>query len=98
MTDWVYAQVMPAEELARLHHFAMKLRQPGGDVEFIITVREYASRNEAGMQFYAQADRPADFASAPYVPFGWGDTLLAALSECMRAIRKASPGATGTRA
>ena len=44
MTDWVYAQADPAEELAQLHFFSMKKRQPDGDIEFIITVREYAER------------------------------------------------------
>lgn len=86
MTDWVYAQSDPAEELAQLHFFSMKKRQPGGDVEFVITIKEYVERNEQFMKFYARADKPVNQKTAPFVPFGWGNTLLAALSECMKSI------------
>ena len=91
MSDWAYAQRDPAEELALLHHFAFKKRQPDGPdsyVEFVITVKEFASRNAAQMRFYAQADREVNQQTAPFRPFGWGDSLLAALTECMRAIRE----------
>jgi len=87
MTDWVYAQSDPAEELAQLHFFSMKKRQPGGEIEFIITVREYAERNQQAMKFFAQADKQVNQKTAPLTPFGWGPTLLAALGECMKAIR-----------
>ena len=88
MADWVYAQADPAEELAVLHFFSMKKRQPGGDVEFVITVREYVERNEQCMKFYAQADRQINQRVAPFTPFGWGETVLGALSECMETIRQ----------
>jgi len=86
MTDWVYAQSDPAEELAKLHFFSMKKCQPDGDIEFLITVREYVERNQQCMKFYARADKPVNQKTAPFIPFGWGNTLLAALSECMKAI------------
>jgi len=86
MAEWVYAQSDPAEELAQLHFFSMKKRQPGGDVEFVITVREYVERNQEGMKFYARADKQVNQKTAPFTPFGWGNTLLAALSECLKAI------------
>ena len=88
MAEWMYAQNDPAEELAELHSFSVKKRQPEGDVEFVITVKEFASRNALQMQFYAQADKEVNQRTAPFRPFGWGDSLLRALSECMEAIRQ----------
>ena len=88
MAEWMYAQSDPAEELAELHSFSCKKRRPEGDVEFVITVKEFASRNALQMQFYAQADKEVNQRTAPFRPFGWGDTLLRALSECMEAIRQ----------
>ena len=88
MADWVYAQMDPAEELAELHYFSFKKRQPDGDVEFVITVKEFAPRNELQMRFYAQADKEINQRTAAFRPFGWGDSLLRALSECMGAIRQ----------
>lgn len=88
MSDWTYAQRDPAEELAQLHYFSFKKRQPDGDVEFVITVKEFAARNVVQMRFYAQADKEVNQRSAPFRPFGWGDSLLAALVDCMRSIRE----------
>jgi hypothetical protein len=86
MTDWTYAQSDPSEELAQLHYFSMKAHRPSGDVEVVITVREYATRNQEGIRFFAQADRPVG--EGLHQPFGWGETLLGALTECMRAVRR----------
>ena len=83
MADWVYAQRDPAEELAQLYYFSFKKRQPEGEIEFVITVKEFASRNAAQMRFYAQADRQVNQSTAPFRPFGWGDSLLTALTECV---------------
>jgi hypothetical protein len=88
VADWEYAQKDPAEELAQLHYFSFKKRQPDGEVEFVITVKEYATRNALHMRFYAQADKELNQRTAPFRPFGWGDTLVMALTECMRAIRQ----------
>ena len=88
MAEWVYAQMDPAEELAQLHYFSFKKRQPEGEIEFVITVKEFASRNALQMRFYAQADKEVNQRTAPFRPFGWGDSLLRALSECMHAIRQ----------
>ena len=87
MADWHYAQVDPSEELAQLHLFSMKKREPHGDVEFVITVREYVTRNEQAMKFYATADTKVNQELRAFTPFGWGETLLGALSECMTVIR-----------
>jgi hypothetical protein len=88
VADWLYAQNDPAEELAQLHYFTFKKRQPEGEIEFVITVKEFASRNAVQMQFYAQADKEINQRTAPFRPFGWGDSLLIALSECIRSIRQ----------
>ena len=88
MADWVHAQRDAAEELAELRYFSFKKRQPDGEIEFVITVKEFAARNVANMRFYAQADREVNQATAPFRPFGWGDSLLDALTECIRSIRQ----------
>ena len=69
MADWVYAQTDPAEELAQLYYFSFKKRQPEGEIEFVITVKEFASRNAAQMRFYAQADKQVNQSTAPFRPF-----------------------------
>jgi hypothetical protein len=88
VAEWVYAQNDPAEELAQLHYFSFKKRQPEGEIEFLITVKEFAARNALQMRFYAQADKEVNQKATPFRPFGWGDSLLRALSECMDAIRQ----------
>jgi hypothetical protein len=88
MADWIYAQNDPDEELALLSSFSMKKQQPGGEVEFIITVREYVERNKQFMKFYAHADKQVNQKTGAITPFGWGETMLAALSECMAMIRR----------
>ena len=88
MADWVHAQKDPAEELAQLHYFSFKKHQPDGEIDFVITVKEFATRNVAQMRFYAQSDKEVNQRTAPFRPFGWGDSLLVALSECLRAIRQ----------
>lgn len=87
MTEWAYA-AEPSEELAQLHFFSLKKRQPDGDIEFTITVREYATRNEQLMRFFAQADKQTNQKTAPFTPTGWGETLLEALHECVKAIHR----------
>lgn len=88
MSDWTYAQMHPSEELARLHYFSFKNGQPEGDIEFVITVKEFATSNALHMRFYAQADKEVNQGIAPFRPFGWGDSLLTALRECTAAIRR----------
>jgi hypothetical protein len=96
MAEWTYAQKDPAEELALLHQFSFKKAQVGGDVVFTITVKEFAERNALQMRFFAQADREVNQDAAPFVPFGWGPTLLDALSECLKGVRQypCRPGAS----
>jgi len=88
MSDWVYAQCHKSDELAQLHYFSITMRQPGRDVEFVITVKEFAERNPQMMRFFACADKQTNQKTAPFTPCGWGETLLVALNECVRAIHR----------
>lgn len=88
MSESYFISAQPAEELARLHYYSIKKSQPGGEVEFLITVYEYAERNKQFMKFYARADKPINQKSAPFIPFGWGETLTLALGECVKEIRR----------
>lgn len=89
MAEWHYAQADRSEELAEFHFFSMKKRQPGGDVTFRITVREYATP-PAGqrLRFFAEADKPVNQKTAAILPSGWGDSLVKALGDCLRLIRQ----------
>jgi hypothetical protein len=88
MKEWAFAQTHPSEELAELHFYSMKKHQPEGEIEFIITVREYNTPAEPTMRFLAQADKHTNQNTAPFRPSGWGKTLLEALSECVRAVNR----------
>jgi len=43
---------------------------------------------DPAMRFLAQADKQTNQKTAPYTPMGWGSSLLQALAECMKGIRK----------
>lgn len=89
MAEWNYAQADPSEELALLQVFSMKKRQNGREILFRITVREFAVPPAGHRQrFFAEADKPLNQKTAAIVPCGWGDSVLAALSDCMRMIRQ----------
>src|SRR5689334_10592093 len=58
MKEWGFAQTNPNEELAQVHYFSMKKHQAsGGEIEFLITVKEYITPKEPTMHFFAQADK-----------------------------------------
>ena len=89
MNDWVYAQGHASEQLARLHYFSMlKQAQGGVEVEFTITVKEFATPKDGALVFFAQSDKQTNQGVAPYTPCGWGKTLLGALQECVREINR----------
>ena len=88
MAEWTYAESDPSEELCKLHQFAVKKRQTDGDVEFVITVREYISPPDPAMRFFAQTDKQTNQKTAPFTPCGWGPSLLQALAECIKAIHR----------
>jgi hypothetical protein len=88
MAEWEFAQVNPTDQLAKLHFFSMTKKQPGGDVEFRIVVKEFAQQSNPLGQFFAEADKQTNQSTAPFTPCGWGDTLLKALLECVRSIHR----------
>jgi hypothetical protein len=88
MKEWAFAQTHPSEELAQLSYFTVKKKQPTGDVEFLITVKEFVTPADPTMLFYATADKQTNQKTVPYTPVGWGRTLLEALADCVRAIHK----------
>jgi len=86
---WDYAPTNPSEELAEIHLFTMKKRQPEGEVAFQITVKEYAVPPVGQrVRFFAQADKLVNQKTAAFVPSGWGDSVLEALEGCLRLIRQ----------
>jgi hypothetical protein len=89
LAEWEYAQTDRSEELAELHVFTMKKHQPGGVVEFRITVKEYASPPLGQhLRFFAEADKKVNQKTAGFVPSGWGSSVLKALADCIRLIRQ----------
>jgi hypothetical protein len=88
MKEWGFAQTDASQELAQLHFFSIQKPYAGGQVEFVITVKEYITPREPTMIFFAQTDKETNQRTAPYRPCGWGKTLLEALSECVRAINR----------
>ena len=89
MADWQYAQSDRTDELAQITHYAMTKHDQGREIIFHITVREYVTP-PAGQhsRFFAEADKHVNQKTAAVLPFGWGDSLLKALSDCMRMIRQ----------
>jgi hypothetical protein len=88
MSDWKHVQRDPTEKLAKLHHFSVKKPHASGPVEMRITVWEFATPEVGDMQFFAQADTKLNQGTAPFQPCGWSSTLMGALSECLRNVRK----------
>jgi hypothetical protein len=86
MTDWLFAQTRPDQQLARLHHFSTKKHQDGREIEFLITVHEYLTPPDPTMKFFAVTDKQTNQRVSAYTPSGWGDTMLAALSQCLNEI------------
>jgi hypothetical protein len=88
MKEWGFAQTHAEQQLALLHHFSIMKQQAGGEIEFLITVKEFVTPQEPTMHFFAQADKETNQHTASYRPCGWGKTMLEALSECVRAINR----------
>jgi hypothetical protein len=88
MDEWEYAETDPAQRLSRLHIFTVIKSQSDKEIEFTITVHEYVSPPAAGMRFFAKADKQTNQHLVPYTPTAWGNDLLSALGDCIRAIEK----------
>ncbi len=88
MAEWTYVDTEAAEAFCQLQYFAIKKRQADGEVEFVITVREYVNPPDPAMKFFAQADKQTNQKTAPFTPVGWGQSMSAALHECVKSIRR----------
>jgi hypothetical protein len=66
----------------------MTKRQEGGKVKFTITVKEFLTPKDPAMGYFAQADKQTNQGVAVYTPVGWGQTLLAALAQCIREVER----------
>ena len=87
MADWMFANDSK-DEFAQLHFFSLKVPQGQQSIEFRITVHEFAKPNHMNMLFYAEADKQTNQRTVPFTPCGWGPTMLVALSECVKNIRR----------
>ncbi len=89
MSDWVYIQAEPGEQLMQLHHFSIVRPHSGGKVTFQIIIKEFAVPPPGQrLRFYAEADKPVNQKTAPFVPCGWGSSIFSALGDCVRLIRQ----------
>ena len=88
MEDWKFTQKDPSEELARLHFFSIRKKHASGHVEVRITVKEFAFAKTTDMKFLASADIELNQKTMPFQPCGWAETLMGALTECLRNLRK----------
>lgn len=88
MDDWKFTQQDPSEALAKLHYFSIKKKHARGEVEARITVKEFASAKTSDMKFFAVADIELNQKSMKFQPCGWAETLMGALTECLRNLRK----------
>jgi len=88
MEDWKFVQKDPSEGLAKLHFFSVTKKHASGELEARITVKEFATAKTSDMKFLATADIAVNQKALKFHPVGWSETLLGALSECMRNLRK----------
>lgn len=88
MTEWKFAHAEKAEKFAQVHYFSMIQPQGDREIEFVITVKEYVNPSDPAMVFFAEANKQTNQKTMPFTPCGWGNSLLKALSECMRAVRR----------
>ena len=72
MSEWVYIQAEPGEQLMQLHSFSIIKKQPTGDVQFSITVKEFAVPPPGQrVRFFAEADKQI-VANYPYPDYKEG--------------------------
>lgn len=88
MEDWKYVQRDPSEALAKLHFYCVTKKHESGEIEARITIKEFATPARHDMKFLATADIELNQKTLKFQPVGWSDTLMGALAECMRNMRK----------
>lgn len=88
MNDWKYVQRDPSEALAQLHFFSVTKKHSCGEIEARITVKEFATPEMSDLRFLATADIELNQKTLKFQPVGWSETLMGALAECMRNLRR----------
>jgi hypothetical protein len=88
VNEWKLVQNHPSEGLARLHFFSVKKKHASGEIEARITVKEFATAKTSDMQFFASADLELNQSTLRFQPCGWSETLVGALGECLRNLRR----------
>jgi hypothetical protein len=88
MNEWKLVQRDPSEALAKLHFFSVTKKHATGEIETRITVKEFATAKTSDLKFFASADIEVNQNTLKFRPCGWSDTLLGALAECLRNLRK----------
>ncbi len=88
MAEWEFAAEKAEDQLAELHFYSMKKKEGEKEIEFLITVKEFANPKDFSLKFFALADKQTNQSTAPYTPSGWGPTLLKALAECVEAVHR----------
>jgi len=88
MDEWKFVQKDPSEALAKLHYYAVKKKHGSGFIDVRITVHEFATPDVGALQFFAMADIELNQKTAAYHPSGWSDTMMGALSECLKNLRR----------
>ena len=88
MAEWTYVDTEPSEAFCQIQYFGFRKSQATGNVDFVITLREFTNPQDPALKFFAQADKQTNQRVAPYTPCGWGKTLLAALEECVREVNR----------
>jgi hypothetical protein len=88
VSDWKFLQKDASENLAKLHFFSITKKHCDGEIEARITVKEYATAKSSDQQFFATADIELNQKSLKFQPVGWSETLMGALAECLRNLRK----------
>ena len=88
MNDWKFVQKDSSEALAKLHYFSVTKKHASGEIEARITVKEFATAKTRDMLFVATADLELNQKTLKFQPVGWSETLMGALAECMRNLRK----------
>jgi hypothetical protein len=88
MSDWKLVQRDPSEALAKLHFFSVTKKHGSGETEARITVKEFATAKTRDLLFFASADIEVNQKTLKFRPVGWSDTLMGALAECLRNLRK----------
>jgi hypothetical protein len=84
MAEWEFIQKDPAEQLAKLNFFSIKRKQAIGEIEFRIVVKEFVTRQDQSMQFFAEADKQTNQNTAPFTPTGWRPATRWAKFHCLK--------------